>query len=162
MSFADTRDRERVQIYFDAEVLPSKTQQSQKDECDINRIMAKFLKTRELTHLSRREPTYGDFTNAEDLNTSMNRVFAAQADFEALSAKVRARMDNSPLKLLEFLADPENVDEARELGLIDPAPPSTKDLLPKGAAASGGDSPPAPPKPAPVKEGEKAVIGGGE
>ncbi len=148
------RQRMRVQIDFDAETMPSKTQQSFKDETDINLIMAKFRKTGELTHLQKREPTYGDFTMAVDYLDASNRVLAAQADFDSLSGEIRARMNNSPAEFLAFMEDPENLEEARALGLVDPAPPDTGDLLPQGAAASGGELPPVPPKP--EEKAEKA------
>ena len=49
----------------------------------------------------------------------MNRVIAAQDEFEALPAQIRARFDNDPAKLIEFLENSENRPEAEELGLVE-------------------------------------------
>lgn len=151
---AGPRQRERVQLRMKPDEI-SRTQQSFAKECDINNIMAKFRKGGELTHLAKHDPQYGDFTTELDYQTACNRVLDAQADFGALSAEIRKRMDNDPAKFLAFMADPENLEEARELGLVDPAPPLAEpDPGPKGAAASGGDPPPIPPKPSPIEGGE--------
>ena len=42
--------------------------------------------------------------------------------FSALPALVRPRFRNDPRQLLVFPADKANLDEARELGLVDPLP----------------------------------------
>lgn len=121
-----------------------RTQQNFKDECDINRIMAKYIKTGELSHLAKHEPQYGDFSSGVAYQEASNRVLAAQADFDALSANIRKRMDNDPAKLLAFVGDPENLEEARALGLVpekDPEPGPIVVQLAEGAAASEGESP---------------------
>lgn len=146
------RKREAHQLHFDDQVEPSKTQQSFKDECNINNIMAKFRKSGEMAHLNTREPTYGDFSTGLDYQAAQNRVLAAQGDFDSLSAEIRARMHNNPAELLTFVADPENLEEARSLGLIAPAELPPADLPPTGAAASEGETP--SPLPSPIAGGE--------
>lgn len=136
-----------------------RTQQQFKDECDINRIMAKYRKTGELEHLAKHEPEYGNFSTGLDYAEASNRVLAAESDFMALSGEIRQRMDNDPGKLLAFMADPENIEEARELGLIAPAPRSEPEPGPQGAAASPapGATSPEPQEPAPA-----TPVAGGE
>lgn len=140
-----TPDRERETLICGDK---SRTQQSFKEECDINRILAKFRKTGELSHLTDHEPQYGDFSSSVDYKEALDRVHAAQADFDGLSARVRARMQNNPANLLAFMDDPENEDEARELGLLpqlehpEPPPPSGPD--PQGATASEAPASPSP------------------
>jgi phage internal scaffolding protein len=51
----------------------------------------------------------------------MNRVIAVQDEFEALPAQIRARFDNDPAQLIEFLENSDNRPEAEELGLVDKA-----------------------------------------
>ena len=41
------------------------TKQSFKDECDINKIMAKFQKTGALNHYAKHAPQYGDASGIE-------------------------------------------------------------------------------------------------
>lgn len=138
---------------------PSKTKQSFKDECDVNRIMAKWRKTGELNHLTEREPTYGDFTNATDYLAARQAVIDAQADFNSLSASIRDRMGNDPGVLLSFLADPANVEEGIALGLIEkPAapPPDAASMAAAAAIAAKAvaDAPPQVPDEGPGTGGE--------
>lgn len=97
---------------------PTLAQQQFADECDINTIVNKFLKTGELTadvHL----PKYGDFTGISDYQSALNAVIAADEAFLDLPANIRAEFGNDPQMLLEFLADSKNAERAAELGLID-------------------------------------------
>lgn len=98
----------------------SLAQQHYKEECDINTILEKFNITGLLPE-SPLSPRYGDFTGIGDYHTAMNRVFAAQEEFEALPAQIRARFGNDPAQLIEFLENSENRPEAEELGLVEKA-----------------------------------------
>jgi len=99
---------------------PSLAQQHFKDECDINTILQKFNITGLLpeTPLS---PRYGDFTGISDYHTALNRVIAAQDEFDGLPANIRARFQNDPAQLIEFLENSDNRQEAEKLGLVEPA-----------------------------------------
>lgn len=99
---------------------PSLAQQHFKEECDINTILEKFNITG-LMPESPLSPRYGDFTGISDYHTAMNRVIAAQDEFEALPAQIRARFGNDPAQLIEFLENSDNRPEAEELGLVEKA-----------------------------------------
>jgi phage internal scaffolding protein len=99
---------------------PSLAQQHHKDECDINNILRQFNITGLLPE-SPLSPRYGDFTGIGDYHTAMNRVIAAQDEFEALPAQIRARFGNDPAQLIEFLENSDNRPEAEELGLVEKA-----------------------------------------
>jgi len=99
---------------------PSLAQQHYKDECDINNILRQFNITGLLPE-SPLSPRYGDFTGIGDYHTAMNRVIAVQDEFEALPAQIRARFDNDPAQLIEFLENSDNRPEAEELGLVEKA-----------------------------------------
>lgn len=99
---------------------PSLAQQHFKDECDINNILQKFSITGILPEAPL-SPRYGDFSGIGDYHTALNRVIAAQDEFEALPAQIRARFQNDPAQLIEFLADENNRPEAEELGLVEKA-----------------------------------------
>ena len=98
----------------------SLAQQHYKEECDINTILEKFNITGLLPE-NPLSPRYGDFTGIGDYHTAMNRVFAAQEEFEALPAQIRARFGNDPAQLIEFLENSDNRPEAEELGLVEKA-----------------------------------------
>ena len=99
---------------------PSLAQQHFKEECDINTILERFNITGMLPQ-SPLSPRYGDFNGIGDYHTALNRVIAAQEEFEALPAQIRQRFDNDPSKLIEFLEDENNRPEAEELGLVEKA-----------------------------------------
>lgn len=101
---------------------PSRTQQQFAEECDVNAIMRKYEKTGELTHLNKNPGMYADLTSVGDYHSSLNKIIAAEEAFMALSAETRLKFENDPGKLLEFIQDPKNTEEAVNMGLI----PETK------------------------------------
>lgn len=110
--------------------------QSAKDECDINRIMARFEATGQLPEMIAREPRYGDFSDVPSFQASLEIVAKAEEQFAALPAAVRDRFGHDPAKMLEFCADKRNADEMVRLGLALPRKPQ---------APQGGSPSPAQP-----------------
>jgi hypothetical protein len=110
---------------------PTLAQQNFKDECDINNIVRQFGLTGELPSQPL-SPQYGDFTGVLDYHTAVNAVLAAQDQFMELPAQLRARFDNDPAKLIDFLDKQENREEATKLGLVDAKPISTPVETPVG------------------------------
>lgn len=107
--------RKRVQIEFLDESL---TKQCFAEDCDVNNIMKKWIKTGELPGTDV-VPKFGDFTNVSDYQESCNRVIEAQMQFEALDSKIRSRFANDPANLMNFLQDPSNIEEGIALGLLE-------------------------------------------
>lgn len=107
---------------------PSLTKQSFSDECDINVIMARFEKTGVLTSENAQSPRYGDFSDVIDYDESLRVVMEAEEAFMALPAKVRARFQNDPSEIIEFVRDPANLQEAVSLGLIEPVVAAAEQL----------------------------------
>ena len=99
----------------------SLAQQHFKDECDINNILRQFNVTGLLPEATL-SPRYGDFTGIGDYHSALNQVIAAEDEFMSLPATLRARFENDPALLIEFLNNPENYDEAISLGLVDKKP----------------------------------------
>lgn len=95
----------------------SKTIQSAKDECDINVILKKYAKTGVLPDMIKSNPQYGDFSNLESYQSSMEIVLKAQEQFQSLSAKIRQRFNNDAGEFLEFATNPSNATEMIKLGL---------------------------------------------
>lgn len=141
-------DRVRLSITFPDETM---AMQSFKEECDINTILAKYNKTGILEHVQKVQGSYGDFTNVQEYQLNLNQVIAAQDAFDALPAKIRERFANDPARLMTFLNDEKNLDEAVSLGLVEaPEPPQAQSPSPakKGSKEpsteplSGDTSPP--------------------
>jgi len=97
---------------------PTMTQQQFKEDSDINQIVKKFKDTGTITHVRNLQGTFGDFTNAMDYQTSLNKVIEAQESFNQLKASIRKRFKNDPARLVAFVNDPKNKREAAYLGLL--------------------------------------------
>lgn len=96
-------------------------QQSFKDECDINNVVDRYMKTGTWSGSiapATRIPVYGNFANLPDYQGCLDRLNAAQADFDALPATIRRRFDNNPALLIDFLSDKANREEAEALGIV--------------------------------------------
>lgn len=104
----------RVQCVPEGE---SAVEQSHKDDCDINSMIAKARRGQFIPPASR--GVYGDFTACDDFQTAMNQIKAAEATFGYLPSWLRKRFDNDPAKAVEFVNDPENAEECYELGLLE-------------------------------------------
>lgn len=105
-----------------------KTQQSFKDEVDINTIVKRFGLTGELPE-NFSIPVSGDFTAAMSFQESMNLVRQAQESFMTLPGEMRDRFQHDPARLIAFLEDERNRDEAVKLGLVSLPPERTRDAV---------------------------------
>ncbi len=132
-----SKRRRRVRVTH-AEGGELKTKQGLQDGTDINKIMDRWLKHgSSVAHLNPQAATYGDFSSGLDYAEALNAVKAAEADFAALPARVRAACGNSPAEFLQIIFDPEREEEREGLGLgfarsVQGDPPE----------AAGGDKPP--------------------
>lgn len=96
----------------------SMTQQQFKGECDVNNILAKYKKTGLVTHLAKHNAKFGDFSTYEDYQQSLDKILTAQNSFNHLPSELRKKFDNDPGKLIEYLQDEKNHDEAIQYGLM--------------------------------------------
>lgn len=96
----------------------ARTKQSFKDECNIHTIMDKYHRTGLVTHLNATRPMYGDFSSVPDYQSALNVVINARNEFAKLPASLRDRFMNDPVKLLAFVNDPQNREEAVKLGIL--------------------------------------------
>lgn len=108
--------------------MKSMTDPSWEKDCDINHIMARFKTTGQLPTVVGRQGTYADVSEIPDLLGAMSQVTQAQQAFDALPSHLRKRFGNSPVEMLNFLADPQNDTEAVKLGLKSLRPLAEKPL----------------------------------
>lgn len=101
-------------------------QQSFKDECDINNILAQYKQTGMISHISANasQGQYLDLPSDVDLQTSFEIVRQAETAFASLPAKVRDAFSNDPANFLAAFHNPNMAEELRSLGLLNPAAPS--------------------------------------
>lgn len=95
------------------------TRKDAQDECNVNKIIEKFVRTGNLTHVTSFNGQYGDFSQITDYAGALNQIIEMEDQFRNLPSKVRNRFKNDPQALLSFLDDDKNYDEAIELGLIE-------------------------------------------
>ncbi|UOF78717.1 scaffold protein [Microviridae sp.] len=114
----------RVVVEF---VGSGRTKQSFKDQCDINFIMARYLKSGSVNHLATHGGQYGDFS-PQTFHEAMNIVAKAEQMFADLDSGLRKRFSNDPAEFLKFVqarndgGELVNLEEMRKLGLARPAP----------------------------------------
>lgn len=96
----------------------SRTKQSFKDECDINNVVSRWMKSGIAgSSFNASTGSFLDVSNVPDYHTAMNVVLNAQRLFSELPSVVRERFKNDPGEYLRFMDDPNNTEEAIKLGL---------------------------------------------
>jgi len=147
----DTRGRVKIKTPAGEK---SRTHQSMKDECDINRIVASAGRMGAngmamIGHQNNQQPQYLE-CSSEDYYESLNIVLGAQEMFNGLPSGVRARFKNEPLLFLEYVQRAENAEEAASLGLLSPEAvqrlqarkeASDRKLAAKGSARAKDETP---------------------
>lgn len=118
------------------------TKQSFKDECDINQIVDRFLKTGALPE-NVAVPQFGDFDTVNDYQSALAIVMAADEAFMSFPHDFRARFSNDPAQFIEFVHNPANREECIKLGLIEKPldnPPTSGNVPSAASAAPTGDN----------------------
>lgn len=100
----------------------TKAQQQFKEECDINTIIERFGLGGEIP-VDLRIPLQGEFESVFDYQSALNHLIEADEAFMQLPASIRERFQNNAGKLLDFVSDPGNKDEAMKMGLLRPETP---------------------------------------
>lgn len=107
--------RKRVATVFFGE---TKTQQQYKDQCNVNKIIAKFKRTGSVTHVrNAAEGVYADLADLPSLMEAEQVVITARNAFAEVPAEIRKRFGHDPQEFVKFLSDPKNDAEAISLGL---------------------------------------------
>jgi len=120
---------------------PSMTKQEFKAECDINNIIKQFSATGMMRHVSAKAAMgmYTDLPYSIDFQESLALVQDARDRFMTLPAKVRDRFHQDPAEFLDFMSDPDNKQEALDLGLLNP--PQIPTSYPVEVGGAGGTPP---------------------
>lgn len=97
----------------------SLTQQHFKEECDVINIIKKHDRNGIIEHVQRGKARYGDFSEVADYREALDLVRDAQNEFMTIPSDIRKKFDNDPGKFYEFVSNPENKEELKEMGFID-------------------------------------------
>lgn len=117
-------DRVRVQLVCPDTPEDKRTKSEFLEETDINRIMAKYKKTKQLPDSIRLEAAkYGDFSQVPDFIEMQDKIIAANNLFAALPAAVRRQFDNDAGEFIRAAETPEGRELMVKLGLGAPKSP---------------------------------------
>lgn len=128
----------------------SLTTQADAELADINNLMARYALGEDIP-VKDGQPFFGDFSALPDMQTALDMMQRAEADFADLPVDLRARFDNDPRALVDFVLDASNRAEAEELGLVSPSasnepdPPASMALEASQAEGGRGGATSSPP-----------------
>jgi len=118
---------------------PSRTKQEHAESTDIYNMLNRFQKTGEI-RTNGVQPMYGDFSQIGDYRQAREMLAETEENFLKLPSKIRDRFQNDPAKLIDFVADNKNREEAIKLGLIEVSDPPPKPLSAEDIAKAIKDS----------------------
>lgn len=111
--------RRRVRKVFSK---PSLTQQSFKQECDLNVLMSRFKKNCGVDYLTRyngyMSGQFGDFSEVVDYRSALEQLQKAEEVFMSMPAKARAYFQNDCALFLDALHDSSRVEELQGVGIL--------------------------------------------
>lgn len=116
-TFRSAYDGNRVRVQVDFTDTVSMCEQHHKNDCDINNILKKYDSSGLITHVNNSTAQYGDFTEVNEYQQSLQQVINAQAAFDELPSEIRKQFANDPGLFFEFATNPNNVDKMIEFGL---------------------------------------------
>lgn len=104
------------------------TEQSHKSEVDINNIIRRHgTDMIQKTAMLQSQTFQFDDVTGNDFQEAMFKINKAQESFDSLPSQIRKRFDNNPAVFLDYVQNPDNLAEMRDLGLAqrlpDPAQP---------------------------------------
>lgn len=149
---------DRVKYVTDTCLCPKKpcnggcgAKQEFRKETDINVIVDRYVKAGVPLPSPEAVSNFMDCTQIPNYQQMLDKVNSAAASFLKLPPKVRERFGNEPARLIEFLQDESNREEAVFLGLIEKKVETTP------TASQAKDKPEAEPLPkvAPKAEPQK-------
>ena len=96
---------------------PGLTEQSHKNETDINFILRDYKRTGFIKHAKENQGRYDDIS-VQDFQEAMFIVANAQNMFNELPGVIRKEFQNDPTRFMEFVHNPANETRMRELGIL--------------------------------------------
>lgn len=114
--------KRRVQTIFEG---PSLTQQQFKDDCDVNFIMDKYMKTG-VWPATDKKGMYADVSEIGDYQSMLEQVKLADEAMMTLPPELRNRFGGDPGAFIAYLQDPANYEESVKLGLREEGAPVPK------------------------------------
>lgn len=93
------------------------TEQSHKNECDMNYILKDYARTGFIKHANQNAGQYDDVTSV-DFQSAMDTVANVKSMFEGLPSAVRAEFSHNPSQFLDYVQNPANTQALAERGIL--------------------------------------------
>lgn len=97
----------------------SKTDQSDKNMCDINSIMKNYVKSGILPNFKEKVAQYIDTTQIPSYIDAHKQITRANKLFEDLPSEIRKLMDNNPANLEKVIQNPLYKEKLLEYGILE-------------------------------------------
>ena len=97
----------------------SMVRQSFKDECDINKIIARYSTTGQLP-LTDAQAVYGDVSDFRDYKSAVDTVMLIEEKLRHLPKKAREAFEKDPSGWMNGIGGAEDRDALEGLGLVEP------------------------------------------
>lgn len=110
--------QERLRSTISFKDAPSRTKSEFAEECNINNIVGRAMKTGVLPS-GERKPLFDDFSEVKDYTETQRIIASAEQNFMMLDAETRNKFNNNVADLLDFIDNPDNAEEAANMGLIE-------------------------------------------
>ncbi len=94
--------------------LHGRTKQSQRDECDINKLLERYQRDASLGHLEKYGGEYGNYADY-DFENHVTKIAEMNTIFEQLPAEVKKDFGQNTGRFFEYVTDPENREKLAEL-----------------------------------------------
>lgn len=126
-----TRFRPAPKVDFIQEDTKSLTVQSEEEACNVNKIMEKFERTGQITHVVNTQPYYQDNTQILSYENALQLMTTAQDDFMALPSEVRTYFGHDPKNFVKTILDPSEGDllNFKKMNLIVERQKTPEDVL---------------------------------
>lgn len=120
----DSRGKHRLQTFFDPDVEPSLTVQSDREQADINSILRKYKSVGIIEHLNNVDAQFLDVSEFTDYSDMMRNLKIAETEFLTLPSKVREVFGHDVAKWLDsaHATSAENQELFEATGAVDPPP----------------------------------------
>ncbi len=87
-----------------------RTKQSFKDETDINKILQRAQKTGTISHLTKHQGRYADFSEF-DYFENLRKLTEGRQIFDDLPSEIRNEFNQNPAEFFKYVNDPANKDD---------------------------------------------------
>lgn len=108
---------------------PSLTDESFKQECDIDFIISNFVQRG--IEPPEHQVQYGKQFTSADFEKSLATITECKSAFECLPAIEKEKFNNSVTNFLDFISNPVNLKVSYEKGYIDPQSVNIEDVYPE-------------------------------